>query len=64
MAMGGIFAEADVGGDEEVWEAGAEEADGGDDGAAGVVGGGAEGVFDAGGDGDAEEDDGAEAFAD
>ena len=48
VAVGGVFAEADVGDDEEVGEAAAEEADGLDDGAVGVVGGGAEGIFDVG----------------
>ena len=63
MAMGGVFAEADVGDDEEGGEAGPEEANGLDDGAIGVVGCGTESVFDVGGDGNAEEDYGAEAFA-
>ena len=63
MTMGGVFAEADVGDDEERGEAGPEKADGLDDGALGVVGCGAEGVFDVGSDGNAEEDYGAEAFA-
>ena len=64
MAVGGVFAEADVGDDEEGGEAGSEEADSLDDGAMGVVGRGAEGVFDVGSDGNTEEDYGAEAFAD
>ena len=64
VAVGGIFAQADVGDDEELGKAGAEEADGLDDGALWVVGGCAEGVFGAWGDGDAEEDDGSETFAD
>lgn len=63
MSVGGIFAEADVCNDEEVWEVGAEEADRGNDRAAGVIGGGAEGVFGARDNRNAEEDDGAEAFA-
>ena len=64
MAVGGVFAEADVSNDEERGEAGSEEADSLDDGAMRVVGRGAEGVFDVGSDGNAEEDYGAEAFAD
>lgn len=64
VAVGGVFAEADVGNDEELRKAGAEEADGLDDGALWVVGGCAEGVFGAGGDGHAEEDDGSETFSD
>lgn len=64
MAMGRVFAEADVGDDEEGGEAGSEEANGLDDGTLGVVGRGAEGVFDVGSDGNAEEDYGAETFAD
>ena len=63
MAVGSVFAEADVGDDEEGGEAGAEEADGLNDGTFGVVCCCAEGVFDIGGDGDAEEDYGAQAFA-
>ena len=64
MTVRGVFAEADVGDDEEGGEAGSEEADSLNDGAMGVVGRGAEGVFDVGSDGNAEEDYGAEAFAD
>ena len=64
VAVGGVFAEADVCNNEEVGETGTEQADGGDDGAAGVVGGGAKGVFGVGGYGNTKEDDGAEAFAD
>ena len=64
MAVGGVFAETDVGNDEEGGEAGSEEADGLNDRALRVIGCGAEGVFDVGGDGNAEEDHGAEAFAD
>ena len=63
MAMGGVFAEADVGDDEEGGEAGPEEADGLDDGALGVVSCGAKGIFDVGSNGNAEKDYGAEAFA-
>ena len=63
MAMGGVFAEADIGDDEEGREAGPEEADGLDDGAVGVVGCGAESVFDVRSDGNAEEYYGTEAFA-
>lgn len=64
VAVRRVFAEADVGHDEEVGEACTQEADGLDDGALWVVGCGAEGVFGSGGDGNAEEDDGSEAFAD
>ena len=64
VAVRGVFAEADVGDDEEGGEVAAQEADGLDDGAVGVVGGGAEGVFDVGAQGHAEEDDGFEAFVD
>ena len=63
MAVGGVFAEADVGDDEEGGEAGSEEANGLDDRALGIVSCGAEGVFNVGSDGNAEEDYGAEAFA-
>ena len=64
MAVRGVFAETDVGNDEQGGEAGSEEVNGLYDGALGVVGCGAEGVFDVRGDGNAEEDYGAEAFAD
>ena len=64
VAVGGVFTEADVCDDEEVREAPAQEADGGNNGATGVISGGAEGVFGARGNGDTEENDGAEAFAD
>ncbi len=64
VAMGSIFAQANVCDNEEVGEASAKEADGCDDGAAGLVGGGAEGVFGARGYRYSEEDDGAEALAD
>ena len=63
MAVGSVFAEADVGDDEEGGEAGAEETDGLDDWTLGVVGCGAEGVFDVGDDRDAEEDYGTETFS-
>ena len=56
MAVGGVFAEADIADDEEGGEVLAEEADAEDDGAGGVVGGGAEGVFGGGVEGHAEED--------
>lgn len=64
VPVGGVLAEADVGDDEEGGEAGAEDADGLDDGAGLVVGCGAQGVFDVRGAGDAEEDHGAETLAD
>lgn len=64
VAVGCVFAEADVDDDEELWEALAEETDGGHDGAFWVVGGGAEGIFGAGCEGDAEEDHGFKALAD
>ena len=64
MAVGSVFAKADVGNDEEVWEGVAEEADGGDDGAGRVVGGCAEGVLCGGGERDAEKDYRAETFGD
>ena len=64
MAVGGVFAEADIRDDEEGGEAGTEELDGLNDGTLGVVGCGAEGIFDVGSDGNAEEDYGAETFAD
>ncbi len=63
MAMGGVFAEADIGDDEEGGEAGPDEANGLDDGAMRVVGCGTESVFDVRSDGDAEKDYGTEAFA-
>jgi hypothetical protein len=59
-----VFAEANVDGDEELGEALTEKTDGGHDGAFWVVGGGAEGIFRAGGERDAEEYHGFEAFAD
>ena len=64
VAVGGVFAETYICHDEEVWEAGAEKSDGLDDGARRVVGGGTEGVFSIGIQGNAEEDDGAETFGD
>ncbi|MCJ1486614.1 hypothetical protein MMC06_006792 [Schaereria dolodes] len=64
VPVAGVFAEADVGDDEQAGKAGFDQLDGLDDGAVGVVGGGAEGVFRAGLEGHAEEDDGAETFAD
>lgn len=64
VAVGCVFADADVDDDEELREALAEETDGGHDGAFWVVGGGAEGIFGARGERDAEEDDGFKAFAD
>lgn len=64
MAMGSVFAKADIGNDEEGGESGSEKADGLNNGAMGVVGRGAQGVLDVGSDGNAEEDYGAEAFAD
>ena len=64
MAVRGVFAQADVGDDEKAREAAAEEADGLDDGTFWVVGGSAQGVFDVGAHGYAEEDHGLQAFAD
>lgn len=64
VPVGGVFAEADIGHDEEGRKACAEKADGEDDGALGVIGCYSESVFDAWGDRDAEQDDGAKAFAD
>ena len=64
MAMGGVFTETDVGNDEKRGKARSEEADSLDDGTLGVIGCGAEGVLDVGSDGNAEENYGAEAFAD
>lgn len=64
VAVGGVFAEADVGGDEEGGEGFAEEADRGDDGALRVVGCGAEGILCGGLEGNAEEDHGAETLGD
>lgn len=64
VAVRSVFAEADVDGDEELWEALAEETDGGHDGAFWVVGGGSESIFGARGERDTEEHDGFEAFAD
>lgn len=64
MAVGGVFAEADVGDDEERGEAGAEETDGLHDWSLGVVRCGAKGVFDIRGHGDTEEDYGLQAFSD
>ena len=56
VTVGSVLAETDVGDDEERGEAGAKKSDGLDDRALGVVGGGAEGVFDVGGNGDTKED--------
>ena len=64
VAMGRIFTEAHVGDNEEGGEPGAEEAYRLNDGALRIVCCGAEGVFHIGGDGNAEKDYGAEAFAD
>ena len=64
MPVGSVFAKTDVGDDVEIWEARADEADGLDDGAFGVVGGGAKGVFGARFERHAEEDHGAEPAAD
>lgn len=57
VAVGGVFAETDVGDDEEGGEGGAQECDGADDGARGVVGRRAQGIFGVGGERDAEEND-------
>ena len=62
VAVGSVLAETDVGDDEERGEAGAKKTDGLDDRALRVVGCGAEGVFDAGGDRDTKEDYGTETF--
>ena len=64
VPVGSVFAETDIGDDVEGWKARTDEVDGLDDGALGVVGGGAEGVFRAGLEGHAEEDYGFEAAAD
>lgn len=64
VAVRCVFAKADVDDDEELREALAEETDGGHDGAFWVVGRGSEGIFGAGSEGDAEEDDGFKALAD
>ena len=53
MAVGGIFAEADIGDDVEGRKAVAEEADGLDDGTLGVIGRRAKSVFGIGFEGDA-----------
>lgn len=63
VAVRGVLAEADVDGDEELREALAQESDGLHDGALGVVGRRAEGVFAAGLQGHTEQDDGLQAFA-
>ena len=63
VAVGGVFAEADVGDDEEGGKAGAEETDGLNDWTLGVVRCGAEGIFDIRGHGDTEEDYGLQAFS-
>lgn len=63
VAVGGVFAETDVGDDEQGWESGAEDTDCLDDWAFGVVGSGAKGIFHVGSCGDAEKDDGGKAFA-
>ena len=62
VAVGSVLAETDISDDEERGEAGAKKTDGLDDRALRVVGCGAEGVFDVGGDGDTKEDYGTEAF--
>lgn len=62
MAMGGVFAEADVGNDEEGREASAKETDGLNDWALGVVRCGTESVLNVWQNWDTKEDDGPEAF--
>lgn len=64
MAVGGIFAKADVGDYEEGREASAKKADSLYDGTLGIIGFGTERVFCIGGDGDAEKYDRAKTFAD
>ena len=64
MAVGGVLAKADVGDDEERGKASAEETDGLNDWALGIICCGAEGIFDVGRYWDAEKDYGAEAFPD
>ena len=64
VAVGGVFAEADVGDDEEGGEPGTKETDGLNDWTLGVVGGGAEGIFDVGSDRYTKEDYGSEALPD
>ena len=54
MAVGGIFAKADIGNDVERWKAVTKEADGLDNGALGIVGGRAKSVFGIGFEGDTE----------
>ena len=56
MAVGSVFTEAHIGNDIEIWETGFEETNGLDDGALRIVGGGTEGIFGVGNEGDAEED--------
>ena len=64
VAVRGVFTEADVGNDEKIWEGAAEEADTCQDRAGRVVSGGTEGILCRGREGNAEEDDAAEAFSD
>lgn len=64
MAVGGVFAETDVGDDEELGEAFAEEACRGDDGTFWVVGCGAEGILGMGMERYAEKDNGFQTFGD
>lgn len=64
VAMGGVLAEADIDDDEEVGEGAAQQPDGADDRSLGVVGVSTQGVFGAGGQGHAEQNDGAETLGD
>lgn len=64
VAVGGVFAETDIGNDEQGGESGAEEADGLDDWSFGVVGSSAQGIFHVGSCRYAEKDDGGKAFPD
>lgn len=64
VAVRGVFAETDIGDNEQGGESGAEEANGLDDRTIGVVGRGAQGIFHVGSCGYTEKDDGAETFAD
>lgn len=58
-----VFAETDVGDDEELWESLSEESDAGHDWALWIVGGGPESIFGAWCDWDTEEDDGLQSLA-
>jgi hypothetical protein len=64
MTMGRIFAKTNVSDDEKLWEALAQETDGGHDGPFWIIGGRSKSILYAGGKWDTKEYDGAEALSD